>query len=208
MSLRNPRPLTMLTLAVWLLVGLAVAFVLSLAFPQELYLAIGAALVAVAGITGAAYWGIGRRWVIWLVFPTAGLAGLGAVMLGEDLALTESGERIEAVVVDHSVEVRDVVRKGRTSKAYTHRYTLERTDGQPIEEPMEYRGEGGFDGVEEGSTIEVFVDPDGRAPTKPTDSVDLEADVAILVVGLVAVAGAFGVCARAVSGHVVTSTRY
>ncbi|MDN5853833.1 MAG: hypothetical protein L0K86_13500, partial [Actinomycetia bacterium] len=113
---------------------------------------------------------------------------VGAMMLSEDIALDRAGERIEAVVVDHTVDVDEGVK--RTS--YTHHYVLESTDGQPLDEPMLYRGKDGYDGVEEGTEIAVLVDPDGEVETKPVDSIDFAADIALLVVGFLAVVGVFG----------------
>ena len=194
MSLRYPRPLTMLTLAVVLVVGLVAVFVLEFVFPDYMFLAIMVGVLVVAGVSGVAYWTVRRRWVAWLGPAAVGLAGIGAMMLAEDLALETSGEQVEAVVVDHTVDVQE----GAKGESYTHHYTVQRADdGHPLEE-MVYRGKDGFDDVEEGTTIAVIVDPDGRSPTKPADSVDIGAGIAVLSVGLLAVTALFGACAIAV----------
>ena len=191
MSLRSPRPLTIVALALVLVVGLAVVFVLNLVLPQAKFVAIVLGVLVVVGTVGAAHYSVGRRWVGWLGIPAAGLFGIGTMMLSEDIGLDRAGERVEAVVVDHSVEVHE----GAKGKSYTHHYSLENADGRPLDEPMLFRGKGGFDGVDEGTTIEVLVDPDGEVPTKPADSVDFGADIAALVVGFLAVIGVFGACA-------------
>lgn len=194
MSLRSARPLTMVVLVALLVVGLAVAFVLNLVLPQAKFAAIVIGVLVVTGTIGVARYRVGRRWVGWLGLPAAALLGIGTMMLSDDIALDQSGERIEAVVVGHTVDVQE----GAKGTAYTHHYSLESTDGQSLDEPMLFRGKEGFDGVDEGTTIEVFVDPDGDVPTKPADSVDIGADIAVLVVGLLAVTGVFGACAMAV----------
>ena len=191
MSLRHPHPRTVLVLFVVLVIGLAATSVLSFVLPGAKLLAILIGWFVVIGATVGAHMSAGRRsWVRWLGLPAAALLGLGMMMLSEDLALSGAGERVEAVVVDHTLEVRE-----GAHTTYTHTYTLESVDGRPIDEPMVYRGKGGFDGVDEGTEVVVLVDPDGEVPTKPADTVDIGADIAVLIVGLLASAGVFGACA-------------
>src|SRR5699024_4972448 len=80
-------------------------------------------------------------------------------------------------------------------------YSLEGTDGRPLEQPMVYRGEGGYDDIDIGDDITVLVDPQGRAETELADNVDIGADIAILVVGSVATIGAFGILVLVVGLH-------
>lgn len=195
MSLRNPRAVTILALLVVLVVGVAIAFVFELLLPQALFGAIIIASMFAVGTVMVVNYGVRRRWVRWLGVPAAMLFGIGAIMLAEDIALAQSGERTEAVVVDHTVDVEE----GAKGKSYTHHYTLEGADGQPLGEPMEYRGEDGFDDVDEGTTIEVLVDPDGEAPTKPADSIDIGAGIAAAIVGFLASAAVFGASAVSVA---------
>ncbi len=196
MSVRIRRPPSTVALAVWLVLGLSATFVLEFVFPQLMLLAI---MVGVLVVAGVGYWAVYRHWGAWFGVAAVALAGIGTMMLAEDLALATSGERVEAVVVDHTV---DVQRSSRGT-SYTHHYALERTDDGQALEDMVYRGEDGFDDVEEGTTIAVLADPDGQAPTKPADTVDIGADIAVLIVGLLASAGVFGACAASAARRTV-----
>src|SRR5699024_1710581 len=133
-------------------------------------------------------------WAPWLVGPAVALAGTGTIMLAEDIALSQVGDVTVAVVVDHEVEQKVVHNsRSRNRTVHTHTYSLEGTDGRPLEQPMVYRGEGGYDDIDIGDDITVLVDPQGRAETELADNVDIGADIAILVVGSVATIGAFGI---------------
>src|SRR5699024_9784521 len=100
----------------------------------------------------------------------------------------------EAVVVDHEVEQKVVHNsRSRNRTVHTHTYSLEGTDGRPLEQPMVYRGEGGYDDIDIGDDITVLVDPQGRAETGFADDVDSATDTATRVVGSVATIGAYGI---------------
>lgn len=189
---RSPVPL-LLTLA-GLTVTFAIGSAVILIWPQALLAGIVIAccgfvlsVVAVLRLTG-------RRWAPWLVGPAVALAGTGTIMLAEDIALSQVGDVTEAVVVDHEVEQKVVHNsRSRNRTVHTHTYSLEGADGRPLEQPMVYRGEGGYDDIDIGDDITVLVDPQGRAETELADNVDIGADIAILVVGSVATIGAFGI---------------
>ncbi|GEB23326.1 hypothetical protein CIK58_00135 [Brevibacterium aurantiacum] len=150
-------------------------------------------LVALVGIGRI----LDRRWVLWFAVPAFALAGLGSIMLAEDLGISRVGELTEVVVVDHTSEVKTVHDStdpgGR--KVYTHEYTLQHTDGSPIEEPMIYRGKDGFEEFDTGDTISVLIGADGNAPIEPAESIDFADDIAILVVGVLLSAGVYLMCA-------------
>lgn len=189
---RSPVPL-LLTLA-GLTVTFAIGSAVILIWPQALLAGIVIAccgfvlsVVAVLRLTG-------RRWAPWLVAPAVALAGTGTIMLAEDIALSQVGDVTEAVVVDHEVEQKVVHNsRSRNRTVHTHTYSLEGADGRPLEQPMVYRGEGGYDDIDIGDDITVLVDPQGRAETELADNVDIGTDIAILVVGSVATIGAFGI---------------
>lgn len=177
-----------------LLFGLAAAFAIAMLWPQALLASIVIActtVVLVAVITPRI---VDRIWVLWFVVPALALIALGTIMLAEDLAVSRDGELTEVVIVDHTLDVETVHDSGgRSRQAYTHEYAMERTDGTPVEEPLLYRGQDGYD-FEEGETITVLIDPDGHAPATPAQSVDFGADAGMMIVGLFAVIGANGVC--------------
>src|SRR5690625_1037852 len=162
---RSPVPL-LLTLA-GLTVTFAIGSAVILIWPQALLAGIVIAccgfvlsVVAVLRLTG-------RRWAPWLVGPAVALAGTGTIMLAEDTALSQGGDVTEAVVVDHGVEQKVVHNsRSRNRTVHTHTYSLEGTDGRPLEQPMVYRGEGGYDDIDIGDDITVLVDPQGRAETE------------------------------------------
>ncbi|MDN6123886.1 MAG: hypothetical protein L0I80_08475, partial [Brevibacterium sp.] len=188
--------LGLVLLLAMLLVGFTVALAITALWPQALLagivIACCAAILVMIGMVRV----VGRRWVLWLAVPAVALAGLGAVMLAEDLGLSRTGELTEVVIVDHTVDVQtSYITSSRTEReAYTHKYILEHPDGTPIEKPMIYRGEDGYDDFDTGDTITAFIDPEGSSPTEPAESVSIGADIAILIVGLVAVIGVFGMC--------------
>ncbi len=188
---RSPVPL-LITLA-GLIVVFAIAFAITLLWPQALLAGIVIAscgfilsLLAVRSLTG-------RRWAPWLIGPAVALAGLGTIMLAEDIALSQVGEVTEAVVIDHDIEQKVVhVSRSRDRTVHTHTYALEDAEGRPLD-PLVYRGEGGYDGVDVGDDITVLVDPQGRAETEPAENIDIGADIAILIIGGLAAIGAFGI---------------
>lgn len=193
--------LILLILPAVVVVGFAVAFAVTYVWPSLLLagivIACCAFIVALVGV----YQSMGRRWPLWLVAPAVAIAGIGTIMLAEDLALSEVGELTEVVVVSHDVEQETVHDSNDPGgrEVYTHEYTLEKTDGTPVDQPMTYRGKDGFDDIDEGDTITVMIDPAGKAPTEPADEVDVPADIGILVVGTVLTIGAFGVCTLVVA---------
>ncbi|WP_231440756.1 hypothetical protein [Brevibacterium zhoupengii] len=152
-----------------------------------------AVLVALVGIRRI----LDRRWVLWLAVPAFGLTGLGAIMLAEDLGISRVGEVTEVVVVDHTSEVKTVHDSTEPGgrKVYRHEYSLQHIDGSPIDEPLIYRGQDGFEEFDTGDTINVLIDPDGNAPIEPAESIDFAADVALLIVGVLLSAGVYLMCA-------------
>lgn len=182
---RNPLSI-IITSAVFFM-GIGVVFAVGYLFPSALVAAIVLGCFVFVGVTLAMRWIMGTRWAYWYTGPVVAIALIGTVMLAEDVALAHVGELTEVVVVDHSVDVKTVRDSGtlRSRKVYTHEYTLERTDGTPVAEPMIYHGENGFDDFDEGDTITVLIDPDGKAPTKPAEDIDFGADIGILITGVV-----------------------
>lgn len=176
------RLLTLLIAWVVLLVGIAVAVAVTAAWPQAFFVGILVALVAALWAVIGMRTSVGHWWTYWLIVPTVAIAGIGALMLGEDLALDRTGELTDVTVTSHTV---DTSRNSDGNLVYVHTYTLEGEDGSLIAEPMIYRGEDGFDGIDEGSRITVLIDPEGKAPTEPAENVDLGTDIGILTVGTV-----------------------
>lgn len=190
------NPLSIVTLGAVFLVGIGVVFAIGYLFPSVLLVTIILGCLVFVVVTLAMRQIMGTRWAYWYTGPVVAIALIGTVMLAEDLALSQSGEPTDVVVVDHSVDVtiEHDSDNPRGRKVYTHEYKLERTDGTPVAEPMIYRGETGFDDFDEGDTISVLIDPEGKAPTKPAEDVDLPADIGILVTGLVASGIVFLIC--------------
>ncbi|SDT17996.1 hypothetical protein SAMN04489751_4018 [Brevibacterium sandarakinum] len=179
-----------------LLIGFTVALAITALWPQALLAGIVIACCTAIFVMIGMVRVVGRRWVLWLAVPAVALAGLAAVMLAEDLGVSRTGELTEVVIVDHTVDVHTShnTSSREEREAYTHEYILEHPDGTPIEKPMIYRGEDGYDDFDTGDTITAFIDPEGNSPTEPAENVNIGADIAILIVGLVAVIGVFGMC--------------
>lgn len=197
MSSRDSRnPLSMVLLWVVLIVGLVVTFSITFFWPSALFAGIIVGCCFVLGVTIGMRMLIGHWWVYWVVGPVVAVAALGSVMSAEDLSLMRAGEPTDVVVVDHSVDVenRHGSGGGRDRKAYTHEYTLKGTDGREIDQTLVYRGKDGFDGIDEGDTITVMIDPEGQVPPELAERVDLGTDLALVIVGLVASTGLFVVC--------------
>ena len=181
------NPLTIVLLGAIFVVGVALTFGLGYLFPSaQLVTIIVGCLVLTVTVVGMRVI-MGHFWAYWYTTPFVAIALIGAVMLSEDVALSSVGEPTEVVVVDHSVDVKTVHDStdpdGR--KVYTHEYSLERTDGSPVDEPMIFRGKDGFEGVDEGDTITVLIDPAGTAPTELAENIDFGADIGILITGLI-----------------------
>lgn len=190
------NPLSIIILGAVFLVGIGVVFAIGYLFPSVLLVTIILGCLVFVVVTLAMRQIMGTRWAYWYTGPVVAIALIGTVMLAEDLALSQSGEPTDVVVVDHSVDVtiEHDSDNPRGRKVYTHEYKLERTDGTPVAEPMIYRGKTGFDDFDEGDTISVLIDPEGKAPTKPAEDVDLPADIGILVTGLVTSGIVFLIC--------------
>lgn len=181
------NPLSIIITGAVFVVGVGVVFAVGYLFPSLLLLTIILGCVFFVGVTLAMRKFMGHTPAYWYTGPFVAIALIGAVMLAEDAALAQAGELTEVVVVDHSVDVKvehdSDNPHGR--KVYTHTYTLEHTDGTSVSEPLIYRGKDGFDDFDEGDTISVLIDPEGRAPIQPADDVDIPADIGILATGLV-----------------------
>lgn len=171
-------------------IGLAGAFLIGWLLPALELLAFFLAFLVVVGVAGVLQALVERRWVFWIALPALALTGMGVLMLAEDLALADEGRRTEVVVAEHEV----TVRHGANGTTYTHTYTLEYPDGRPLGQQMTYRGKSGYEGVAEGASITVLVDPAGKARVRPADDVDVRADVAVLTVGVLATAGMCTAC--------------
>ena len=190
------NPLSLIITGAVFVIGIGVVFALGYLFPSLQLVTIILGCLVFFGLTLAMRWIMGTRWAYWYTGPVVAITLIGTVMLAEDVALAEAGELAEVVVADHSVDVKvehdSNSQRGR--KVYTHTYSLRHTDGTPVAEPMIYRGKDGFDDFDEGDTISVLIDPEGKAPTKPAEDVDLPADVGILVTGTVTSGIVFIIC--------------
>ncbi|WP_025779631.1 hypothetical protein [Brevibacterium sp. VCM10] len=190
------NPLSIVITGAVFLVGIGLVFAVGYLFPSVLLVTIILGCVFFVGVTLAMRAIMGTAWAYWFTGPFVAIAFIGSVMLAEDVALSQAGEVTEVVVMDHEVDVTtEHDSNGRHArKVYTHTYSLERIDGTPVAEPLIYRGKDGFDDFDEGDTISVLIDPEGKAPTKPAEDVDLPADIGILVTGLVTSGIVFLIC--------------
>ncbi|UVI36053.1 hypothetical protein [Brevibacterium spongiae] len=190
------NPLSIVVTGAVFVVGIGLVFAIGYLFPSVLLVTIILGCLVFVGVTLAMRGIMGHTGAYWYTGPVVAIALIGTVMLAEDVALSQAGEVAEVVVVDHEVDVK-VARdsNGRhPRKVFTHTYTLERTDGTPVAEPMIYRGKDGFDDFDEGDVVSVLIDPEGKAPTKPVDDVDFAADIGILATGLVTSGIVFLIC--------------
>ncbi|MGC2938860.1 MULTISPECIES: hypothetical protein [unclassified Brevibacterium] len=190
------NPLSIVITGAAFLIAIGVVFAIGYLFPSVLLVTIILGCFVFVGVTVAMHRFMGTRWAYWYTGPFVAIALVGTVMLAEDVALSQAGDLTEVVVVDHDVEVKvEHNPNGRhPRKVYTHTYSLERTDGGPVDEPMIYRGKNGFDDFDEGDTISVLIDPEGKAPTKPAEDIDFGADIGVLVTGLVTSGIVFFIC--------------
>lgn len=190
------NPLSIVITGVVFLIGIGVVFAIGYLFPSVLLVTIILGCLVFVGVTLAMRRFMGTTWAYWYTGPFVAIALIGTVMLAEDVALSQAGELTEVVVVDHEVDVTTQHNpNGRHArKVYTHTYSLERTDGTPVAEPMIYRGKDGFDDFDEGDTVSVLIDPEGNAPTEPAEDVDLPADIGVLATGLVTSGIVFFIC--------------
>lgn len=190
------NPLSIVVTGAVFVVGTGAVFAIGYLFPSVLLVTIILGVFVFVGVTVAMRGIMGHTGAYWYTGPVVAIALIGTVMLAEDVALSQAGELTEVVVVDHEVDVK-VQRDshGRhPRKVYTHTYSLERTDGSPVAEPMTFRGKDGFDDFDEGDTISVLIDPEGKAPTQPAADVDFAADIGVLVTGLVTSGIVFLIC--------------
>ena len=190
------NPLTIIITGAVFFVGTGAVFTIGYLYPDQLLFTIIVGCFVFLGVTLAMRRFMGHTPAYWYTGPFVAIALIGTVMLGEDLALSQAGELTEVVVADHQVEQKTVHSSNppRSRQVYVHTYSLERTDGTPVAEPLIYRGKDGYDDFDEGDTISVLIDPEGNAPTKPAEDVDLPADIGILVTGLVTSGIVFIIC--------------
>jgi len=110
---------------------------------------------------------------------------LGSAEVGPNLALEKAGEPVD-------VRVTEVVRDERPSGGsdsrvvVTYTYSFERLDGGPDPGVIVYRGDGGYDGLVEGSTTTLLVDPTGRLEPQLLSEVDSSSSLGMLVFGVIA----------------------
>lgn len=110
---------------------------------------------------------------------------LGSAEVGPNLALEQAGEPVD-------VRVTEVVRDERPSGGsdsrvvVTYTYSFERLDGGPNPGVIVYRGDDGYDGLTEGSTTTLLVDPTGRLEPQLLSEVDSSSSLGMLVFGVIA----------------------
>lgn len=110
---------------------------------------------------------------------------LGAGELGPNLALENAGEPVEARVTEVDREERPP--SGNDSgPTVTYTYYFERLDGGPDPGVIVYRGDGGYDGIFEGTTTTLLVDPTGRLEPQLLSEVDSSSSLGMLVFGVIA----------------------
>lgn len=176
--------------------GLGVTYALGVLLPGLDFIAFIAGFLLWLAIPVALNVIAGRRWVYWCALAAAAPAGMGTLMLAGDVALRDAGTPTAVVVTSHTVDTHT----GAHGTTYTHHYTLRRTDGRPLRQGMTYAGRGGYAGARPGARITVLVDPTGRAPVRPASDVDVQADVAVLVMGGLGMAAVLSGAAVSVRG--------
>lgn len=122
-----------------------------------------------------------RRWLGFAALVTSALGTLGTAALPANLALAESGQRVEATVVD------DVVTNPWVSgmRTTSHKYVLRRPDGRPLGQDLVAASDSGHE-LDVGDAVTVLVDPDGKVPVMLADKVDPGAFLTAAVTGVVA----------------------
>ncbi len=188
------NPLTIIIVGAVFVVCLAGLFALAYFFPSAQLITFVIGVFVLIGIVGGMRAIMGNFWAYIYTTPFVAFALLGVIMLGEDMALTKVGEPTEVVVLEDHLEQKTERDSTGSHQVYTHEYTLERTDGSPVDEQMIYRGRNGYDGFSEGDTITVLIDPDGEAPIQPADEIDVDADIGITAVGVVTSGIVFLIC--------------
>jgi hypothetical protein len=184
----------------YLLLTLAVGFALSCGLTYLLpgFMIFGAAL-ACCFLLYAIYkvYSITHRgWATWATVAAIVLFGVGALLLSENLGTVRGAEPTDVVVVKEKFETKEEGRDrthGRKHNSYKNVYELEKTDGTPIEEPLVFFGEAGYEGVHEGHTATVLIDSDGT-PLRPVGSLHIDLGKDLTLFGLIAVLGTFGMC--------------
>ena len=156
-------------------------------FPQTRSAALVAAIVVtiVVGLIcyGATITRLLSKWVlgVLLVFSVVPFM-LGSAEVGPNLALEKAGEPV-------AVRVTDVQREERRSgddTSVTYTYSFERLDGGPDPGVIVYRGDDGYDGLTEGSTTTLLVDPSGHLEPQLLSEVDSSSSLGMLVFGVIA----------------------
>lgn len=163
-------------------------------FPQRRMVAMVAAIMAalVVGLIcyGATTTRILSKWVLGALLTISVVPYfIGAGELGPDLALENAGEPVE-------VRVTDVQREERRSgddTSVTYTYSFERLDGGPNPGTIVYRGDGGYDGVHEGSMTTLLVDPTGHLEPQLLSEVDSSSSLGMLVFGVIATGVTWGI---------------
>lgn len=199
---RPTRRPSLLVLLSTVLIGLAIACAITYLLPGFLIFGIAIACLTLAFAMYRIVTITGRRWAMWAVAAAIALAGVGGLILTENLGTMRDGEATEVQVIDHTVEteVEGPDRNHKTEhKVYTHKYTLERPDGSVIDEPLVFYGEAGYDGLEEGRTATVLIDRDDDAPMRPAEALHIGIGSGLTIAGLIAVVGVFGMCALLVA---------
>jgi uncharacterized membrane protein len=177
--------------------GFAVAFGFAYLLPQfqlgGFIIAFAAAVVAPVGIREL----FGNWKVAWVAFAAVAIAGIGTMMLAEDLSLARVGETKTVFIADHSVDVKVEHDSNSVNgrKVYTHTYSLKEVGGQALNQPLIYRGKGGYEDIHKGDTVEVLIDPEGKAPAQPVENVNIAAGRGILISGVIVTAIVFGIFA-------------
>ena len=126
------------------------------------------------------------KWVlgVLLVFSVVPFM-LGAGEVGPNLALENAGEPVEVRVTEVEREERPPS-GNNSSPTVTYTYFFERLDGGPDPGVIVYRGDGGYDGVFEGTTTTLLVDPIGHLEPQLLSEVDSSTSLGMLVLGVIA----------------------
>ena len=126
------------------------------------------------------------KWVlgVLLVFSVVPFM-LGAGEVGPNLALENAGEPVEVRVTEVEREERPPS-GNNSSPTVTYTYFFERLDGGPDPGVIVYRGDGGYDGVFEGTTTTLLVDPIGHLEPQLLSEVDSSSSLGMLIFGVIA----------------------
>ncbi|MDU7359606.1 MAG: hypothetical protein E7L00_00110 [Propionibacteriaceae bacterium] len=173
---------------------MAIPVSLGFLFPQQRMVAMVAAIVVtlVVGLIcyGATITRLLSKWVlgVLLVFSVVPFM-LGSAEVGPNLALEKAGEPVEVRVID----VQREERRSGDDTSVTYTYSFERLDGGPNPGTIVYRGDGGYDGVHEGSMTTLLVDPTGHLEPQLLSEVDSSSSLGMLVFGVVATGVTWGI---------------